>query len=201
MHYSIRIACIALLCSSIIRATDTQSEHLSIAHIEAQLTAYQQDPETDNLAQHFDTVYKNRTSHMQHSYPIHPESNHEIIVHAALIALKHNAYPVIKTPIGPGIFPQQPLELNKRLFIHATDDICLSRHQITQLKAVLQLIENDPVATSSIHAYEKTILSNYNRIIGFALHIKHHGGTSALVEHIEEYLKMTDAIENVNHSI
>ena len=127
------------------RATDTQSEHLSIAHIEAQLTAYQQDPETDNLAQHFDTVYKNRTSHMQHSYPIHPESNHEIIVHAALIALKHNAYPVIKTPIGPGIFPQQPLELNKRLFIHATDDICLSRHQITQLKAVLQLIENDPV--------------------------------------------------------
>ena len=198
MHYSIRIGCMVLLCSSIIRATDAQSEHLTIAHIEAQLTAYQQDPETDNLAQHFDTVYKNRTSQMRHSYAIHPEFNHQTIVHAALIALKNNEYPIIKTPIEPRILPLPPLELNKRLFIQSIDIICLLRHQISNLNYLHQLSENVISVTPSIHACEQEILFNYTNIIRYALHIKHHEGSSALVEHIQDYLKMTDTIENVN---
>ncbi len=175
MNYHFRTLSVLLLYASRVLAMPGTSTP-TFNEIETRLTEHGHNPQTNALAQHFVAVARGGR---QTQYALPSTTDHTIIAHAAILALKNTGYPM--EPSDTTIENTFPSDANRhaRLLAQGLGDLCLGWHTLRGLQAI------------SVHTTntEDDIAFNYTMTLQRASTITQTHSREHLVECIQKYLK------------
>ena len=143
MQRIVSIACLLLLFSSYLHATPTQNKPITLSDLETiYIQEWKQDPITNQLHEHFNTVaLTQNTNNASTSYQMPETITQTTVVHAALITLQSRNYP---SPSNNEMINANFTDRHERLLMYALDGICIASKMAQTPPSVNDIYQLNP---------------------------------------------------------